>query len=206
MKGAVVKRKLGVAATAGALAASLVLVLTACGGNDDSDGVASLTDTTGQSTTEGGQGSGDNGSGGASEEEREEAALEYAQCMREHGIDFPDPVNGRFEFRQGADEDPQKMQEAQEACQDILERAAPPPLDEEQEAELREATLEFARCMREHGVDDYPDPQFEEGGGVLMQMPEGTEDDPQFEEAQEACQPILDSVQPDGESAQGEGT
>jgi hypothetical protein len=39
-----------------------------------------------------------------------------------------------------------------------------------------------------------------------MQMPEGTEDDPQFEEAQAACQPILDSVQPDGESAQGEGT
>lgn len=200
------KRNLGLAATAGALAVALTLVLTACGGSSDSDGVASLTDTTGESTTEGSQGSGDSGSGGASEQEREEAALEYAQCMREHGIDFPDPVNGRFEFRQSADEDPQKMQEAQEACQDILERAAPPPLDEEQEAELREATLEFARCMREHGVDDYPDPQFEEGGGVLMQVPEGTEDDPQFEEAQEACQPILESVQPDGESAQGEGT
>jgi uncharacterized protein (DUF885 family) len=200
-----VKRKLGLATTAGALAVALTLVLTACGGNGDSDGVASLTDTTTQSTTEGGEGSA-GGSGGASDDEREEAALEYAQCMREHGIDFPDPVNGRFEFRQSADEDPQKMQEAQEACQDILERVAPPPLDEEEQAELRKATLEFSKCMREHGVDDFPDPQFEEGGGVLMQLPEGTEDDPQFEEAQETCQPILDAVQPDGPSAQGEGT
>jgi hypothetical protein len=129
------KRKLGVVATAGALAASLILVLTACGGNDDPDGVASLTDTTGQTTTEG---SGSNGSSAPSEEEREEAELEFAQCMREHGIDFPDP-------------------------------------------------------------------QFEEGGGILQMMPEGTEDDPKFEEAQEACQPILDAVQPDGPPAEEEG-
>jgi hypothetical protein len=194
-----VKRKLELAATAGALAAALILVLTACGGNGDSDDVASLTDTTGQSTTEG---SGDNGSGALSEEEREEAELEYAQCMREHGIDFPDPVNGRFQHR-GEPGDAEKMEEAQEACGDILEGIVP-QLSEEEEAELQEATLEFARCMREHGID-FPDPQFEEGGGILQMMPEGTEDDPKFEEAQEACQPILDAVQPDGPPAEEEG-
>jgi hypothetical protein len=198
------KRKLGVVATAGALAASLILVLAACGGNDDPDGVASLTDTTGQTTTEG---SGSNGSSAPSEEEREEAELEFAQCMREHGIDFPDPVNGRFQYR-GQPGDAEKMEEAQEACGDILEGIAP-QISEEEEAELQEATLEFARCMRKQGVDDFPDPQFEEGGGVLMQMPEAIEEDPQFEEAQEACQPILDAVQPDGppaEEEEGEGT
>jgi hypothetical protein len=187
-----VKRKLGVAATAGALAAALILVLTACGGNDDSDGVASLTDTTGQSTTEGGQDSGGDGSGTVSEEEREEAALEYAQCMREHGIDMPDPVNGRFELS-STPGDQEDLEEAEEACGDILQDVAP-QLSEEQESELQDATLEFARCMREHGID-FPDPEFEEGGGILMRMPEGTENDPKFDEAQEACQPILDDAQ-----------
>jgi hypothetical protein len=195
-----VKRKIGVAATAGALAAALILVLTACGGNGDSDDVASLTDTTGQSTTEG---SGDNGSSAPSEEEREEAALEFAQCMREQGIDFPDPVNGQFQFR-GEVGDAEKMEEAQEACGDILEDVAP-QISEEEEAEIRDATIEFSRCMREQGVDDFPDPQFEDGGGVLMRMPESVEEDPQFEEAQEACQPILDAVDPDGPPAEEEG-
>jgi hypothetical protein len=196
-----VKRKLELAATAGALAAALVLALTACGGNGDSDDVASLTDTTGQSTT---GGSGDGGSGAPSEQEREEAALEFAQCMREHGVDFPDPVNGRFEFRSTPGDDQAKVQEAQEACQDILEDAAP-PLDEEQQAEMQDALLAFARCMREHGID-FPDPQFEEGGGALQMLPEGTEDDPKFDEAQEACQPILDDARLDGPSLQGEDT
>ncbi len=189
------KRKLGLAATAGGLAVALILVLTACGGSGDSDGVASLTDTTGQSTTDGSQGSDDNGD---AEQDWEEAALEYAQCMREHGVDFPDPVNGRLEFKSERG-DEEKVQEAQEACRGILEDAAP-PVDEEQQAELREATLEFAKCMREHGVD-YPDPEFQEDGGVLQQMPEGAEDDPQVEEAQEACQPILDEAEPEPDEA-----
>jgi hypothetical protein len=170
----------------------IALALAACGGGGDSDGVASLTDTTGQTTTDGSQGS------GGGESDQQEAALEFAQCMREHGVDFPDPVNGRFEFRSTPGDNQQKVQEAQEACQHLLEDAMP-PIDEEQQAELREATLEFAKCMREHGVD-FPDPQFQEDGGVLQRLPEGTEDDPQFEDAQKACQPILDAAQPDGPS------
>ena len=180
---------MGLAATAGVLCAALILVLTACGGSDDSDDVASLTDTTGQSSTEG---SGDGDSGTLSGEEREEAQLEFAQCMREHGVDFPDPVDGRFQY-QGTPGDEDELEEAQEACRDILEGAFP-ELDEEQQAEMQDALLAFARCMREHGVD-FPDPQFEEGGGALQMLPEGAEDDPNFDEAQEACQPILDDAQ-----------
>jgi hypothetical protein len=203
MKGAVVKRKLGLAATAGTLAVALILVLAACGGSDDSGDVASLTDTTGQSTTDEAQGSDDNGSSAATQEEREEATLAYAQCMREHGVDFPDPVNGRLEFR-STRADEAKVREAQEACGDILEAVAPPPLDEEEQAELREATLAFAECMRENGVD-MPDPQFRDGG-VLQRMPAGARNDPDLEEAQEACQPILDAVQPDGPAPESESS
>jgi hypothetical protein len=192
-----VKRKLGLGATLGALLVALTLVLTGCGGNGDSNSVASLTDATGET-------SGESSSTGASEEEREQALLEYAQCMREHGVDMPDPINGRLDLRANRGEE-QKVAQAQEACRSILEDVAPPALDEAQQAELQEAALDYARCMREHGVD-MPDPQFEEGGGVLTMMPEGAEDDPQFDEAQEACQPILEAVQPDEPSGQSEGS
>jgi hypothetical protein len=185
------RRKLGLAVVAGLLGVALALTATACGGGEDSDGVASLTPTTGQTTT-GDQGSGDNDRSGG---DREEAALEYAKCMREHGIDFPDPVNGRFELkRQRGDQ--RKLEAAQKACQEILKDAVPPP-SEEEEAELREAALEFAKCMREHGVD-MPDPTFPKGGGILQRMPLGTdEDDPKVEEARKACEPILEAATPD---------
>jgi hypothetical protein len=193
-----VRRKLGFATAVGLLAVALGLALTACGGDSDSDGVASLTDTNGQSTN-GGQGS--DGSGTASPEDREQAGLEYARCMREHGVDFPDPVNGRFEFRNQRG-DQRKLEEAQRACQGILRDAAP-QLSEEQEAELRQAAVEFAECMREHGVD-MPDPKFPQGGGVLMQMPRGAQSDPDFEEAQKTCQPILNEAEPEGPTMQGQ--
>jgi hypothetical protein len=186
------RRKLGLAVVAGLLGVALALTATACGGGEDGDGVASLTPTTGQTTT-GDQGSGNNGSSGR---DREEAALEYAKCMREHGVDFPDPVNGRFNLKSERG-DQRKLKDAQKACQDILENAMP-PLSEEQESELREAALEFAKCMREHGVD-MPDPTFPKGGGILQRMPLGTdEDDPKVEEARKACEPILEAAKPDG--------
>jgi hypothetical protein len=182
------KRTLGLGATAGALAVVLVLALTACGGDGNSGGVASLTDTTGQTTTDA-----DQSSDGTDSDDPQEAALEYARCMREHGVDFPDPVNGRFEFKVDR-ADQRKAAEAQRACQDILQDSMP-QLSEEQQAEMREAALDFAKCMREHGVD-MPDPKFPEGGGMLMMMPRGSERDPDFEEAQEACQSILESAKP----------
>lgn len=186
------KRKLGLAVMASLLGVALALTATACGGGEDNDGVASLTPTTGQTTTED-QGSNDDGS---SEQDREQAALDFARCMRKQGIDFPDPVNGRFNLRIPRG-DQRKLERAQRACRDILEDAAP-PMSEEQEAELREAALEFAKCMREHGVD-MPDPEFPEGGGTLQRMPLGTdENDPKVEEARKACEPILEAVRPDG--------
>ena len=55
-------------------------------------------------------------------------------------------------------------------------------------AEFREAALEFARCMREHGID-MPDPTFGEGGRMTQRLG-GTgvdPEDPRFEEAAEEC-------------------
>jgi uncharacterized protein (DUF305 family) len=183
------RRKVVRTAALGALAVVLALVASACGGSDDSGGVASLTNT-GQTTT-----SESEGSDGASPAERREAELKFAQCMREHGVDMPDPVNGRFELRVRP-RDQQKAAEAQQACRKYLENVAP-RMSEEQQAELREAALDYAKCMREHGID-MPDPQFQEGGGMTMRLPRGTqEDDPKFRDAQEACEPILRAARPE---------
>ena len=57
--------------------------------------------------------------------EDEEKLLDFARCMREHGIDMPDPGEGGMLFRVGgpgdADAiDPEEFEAAQEACQDLL--------------------------------------------------------------------------------------
>lgn len=182
------KRKLVRATAVGALAVALTLVVAACGGSGDSNGVASLTDT-GTATN------GSSGSGGVSPKERREAELKFAQCMREHGVDMPDPVNGRFDLRVKPG-DQKKAGEAQRACQKYLQDVAP-RMSAEQQAEMRQAALDYAKCMRDHGIE-MADPQFQEGGGMTMRMPPNTrEDDPKFKDAQKACEPILRAAKPE---------
>ena len=73
-------------------------------------------------------------------------------------------------------------------------RLYPPVLSEEERQKFQETMLEFAKCMREHGVD-MPDPDIGEGGrGVFRAGPgkqPGAEASKPFEEAEKACQPIL---------------
>jgi hypothetical protein len=116
--------------------------------------------------------------------------------MREHGIDIPDPsTDGRIRVGPGEGIDPEsdEFQAAQDACGDIL--GPPPELSEADQAVMQDALLEFARCMREHGID-MPDPTFDGGcGGFAFGLPEGVSpDDPAFQDAQEACQPIMDEA------------
>jgi hypothetical protein len=87
------------------------------------------------------------------------------------------------------------MDEANKACQPIMEKAAgsfDPPSPEEQE-KMKEQALAFAKCMREHGVD-MPDPQFGDNGAITQSIggPTGTgpaeKMDPKaLQTASEAC-------------------
>ena len=136
----------------------------------------------------------------------EDAALAFAQCMREHGVDMPDPQvgsNGEMSFSIGAGPgklDRSKLQEAQEACQDLMPTGLGKPGDIPQEQ--RDAMLAFAQCMREHGID-MPDPQFETGGRVMIGGPgedgDGPKFDPQsedFQAAEDACGDLLGAMRP----------
>ena len=126
------------------------------------------------------------------EQEREEAALAFAKCMRDEGIDMPDPkFNGGGGMMMRAPEgvSREKMEAADKVCRKHLDSVKPPDLSEEEQQEFKEAALAHATCLREHGID-VPDPTFDEDGGVQMRIPRGSGIDPEsakFKEAQEAC-------------------
>ena len=182
-----------------ALAVSAIAILAACSGAAaNPSGVASLGSQSPEPSS-------------SSEPEAsvdpEDAALAFAQCMREHGVDMPDPQVGgngemSFSIRAGGPDglDREQLQEAQEACQDLMPTGLGKPGDIPQEQ--RDAMLAFAQCMREHGID-MPDPQFETGGRVMIGGPgedgEGPKFDPrsdEFQAAEDACGDLLGEMRP----------
>jgi hypothetical protein len=121
-------------------------------------------------------------------------AVKFSQCMREHGIsDFPDPDSqGRMQINvtPGSDLDPNKPQfkAAQKACAKYQERAGG-HFDKAQQQRMQQAALNYARCMRAHGVN-FPDPQFS-GGKVTMGGPGLNPNDPNFRSANQTCQKLM---------------
>ncbi|MGH9132961.1 MAG: hypothetical protein ACRDZZ_03430 [Ilumatobacteraceae bacterium] len=135
--------------------------------------------------------------GQADDPAAQDAQVEYARCMRDHGIDFPDPNPEDGATRIEID-DPDAWQEAEEECREILEEVIgtfEPPSEEDQ-AEMREQMLEFTRCMREHGID-MPDPQFSDDGRITVGGP--------GEDASEPIGPDSDEFQDAAEECGGEG-
>ena len=143
----------------------------------------------------------------------DEAMLAYTECMREHGIDMPDPQPAGPGGERGAialevDPSTEEFEAAQTACEPIMEDAfGEIEVDPEREAEMREQLLAFTECMREHGID-IPDPVFGEGGRVEIAagdggeaMPEQKPDSEEFQAAEEACgrrRRLHDRVRDDG--------
>lgn len=113
-------------------------------------------------------------------------AIRFARCMREHGIDMPDPEvgpGGQFSVTMRGGGDAQEMNAAQEACREFMPNGgAPPRPDPEQAAQQRE----MAECMRENGVPAFPDPDAD--GRLVLEAGEGLDpDSPAFRAAEEAC-------------------
>jgi hypothetical protein len=128
------------------------------------------------------------------QKQMQDAALEYARCMREHGVDVPDPKPGggiRLSVPKGVSEG--KVKEAEDACRKYLDAVKPPELSDAQKKEFQEAALAHARCMREHGID-FPDPTFGENGRATIKIGPGDgidPEDPKFKRAEEACESKL---------------
>ncbi len=175
--------------------AAVCALLAACGGEDDGDGaaVASVPDEstassdagTGTATGPAGDGTGED----VSPKERQEAMLAFARCMRKNGVDMKDPKPGEGLALRVDKGQEKKTEKAQKACQPILRNAIGEPSAEERAA-MEQSMLEFARCMREHGVQ-IADPK--PGEGIRVGGP-GTKidpEDPTFKKAQKACESIV---------------
>ena len=171
-------------------ALALCVLSTACGGSsgvDDSGGVASA-----------GNGSSARSTGeGTKKADPQQAGLDFARCMRDHGVDVPDPKSGDGGMvmigpgpADGAAtlgaEPPAGFEEANKACRHFLEDlvrdggAAVDPKEQDR-------ALKFAECMRKNGVD-MPDPDFSKGGVQIQIGGDGF--DPMsetFKAAQKAC-------------------
>lgn len=161
---------------------TIALALNACTiGEEETKGVVSIDENTVSTTI-------------FDEVTFEEGVLDFAQCMREEGIDFPDPtfdIDGNPQFDNVDVENEDEFEEAFTNCEDILRNALPEQfdLDPEVEAALVDASLEFSQCMREEGISNFPDPTPGEFGFFAFRDAEieWTSDDVQ--EAFEICQP-----------------
>lgn len=113
-------------------------------------------------------------------------ALEYAQCMRSHGVpNFPDPTvqNGSVGFSitagDGVDQNSPQYQSARQACSSLRGGGTASSGSGNLAKELK-----FARCMRSHGVPDFPDPNKNGGfSGTSSVSPSS----PAFQNAQSTC-------------------
>ena len=70
-------------------------------------------------------------------------------------------------------------------------------LSAEEQAEFETAS-EFARCMREHGIEGLPDPQISGNGFMFVGVPLAPRPPEGWDAAQEACQPALTMPLADG--------
>jgi hypothetical protein len=167
------------------LGLGLALALAACGGSPEGDRVASLSGDNATGTTA--------GAAKTPSKDPQQAALDFARCMRGHGIDMPDPEvdeQGRIRVRVGRDSpgggarpDPKKLEAAQQACGSLMGGGDG---DRQLDPAERDAMVAFAKCMREHGID-MPDPT---GEGLMLRRDGKDGPDPgseKFQEAEQAC-------------------
>ncbi|MEN3536837.1 hypothetical protein AAH991_17115 [Microbispora sp. ZYX-F-249] len=163
------------------LAPALALALAACGAAPADDGIASAGGAASTATAK------PSAPGPA---DRQEAQLKFAQCMREHGVDMPDPdPDGRVRII-GKKGDEAKTQKAMQACEHFMKDAVGDKLGGD-DPEMRDRMVKFAQCMREHGID-MPDPA--PGQGIQVKMKPGQQK--AMDEAQKACEEFAPGRKP----------
>ena len=161
--------------------ASVALALAGCGGSS-SPRVAHLSTGKGASSASSARGA----SSADSTASPQQAAIAFAKCMRSSGVpSFPDPnADGGFLFHAsaGMDRSSSLFKAAQAKCQKLMPGGGPPGPGSSTNPSRQTLArfLNIARCMRQHGVYDFPDPRtsvpanpFGSGGaGVISDIEE----------------------------------
>jgi hypothetical protein len=138
----------------------------------------------------------------------DQALIDYAHCMRDHGVDFPDPVHRpgheglSLEFP-GSSNSPE-FAAANDACQHFVQ----PLIDMKRNAvaasmtpEKLQALIAYSRCMRDHQIPlldpDPSDGHISFGSVAGINEPALGRRDPQFAQADAACRSLLPPNTPD---------
>lgn len=189
---------------ASALAFLLALTAAGCGGNNGDDTADGDLPVAADASS--GAPSDDSSTGG--DLDPQDAMLKFAQCMREHGIDMPDPEPGGGISLNGEGLSEAEMEAAQAACQKWMDMAEPEDGGHELTEEEKQSFLDMAQCMRDRGYD-FPDPVFD-GGRVTQRVEKGEgnlpgPDDPAFQQDMEECSAEA-GMEPPGTAGGGSGT
>jgi len=156
----------------------IALLLAACGARGSGPGVA----TVGGKATATPTGKAEN---------LKDKQRKFAQCMRDNGVDMPDPKTGEeggVVFAAPAEGEPtggtfavdENMKKAMEKCKQYMPSGGDLPKPKPEDIEKMRA---MAKCMREHGVN-MPDPDSE--GRVNLDS-DSAPDLEKFKEANKAC-------------------
>jgi hypothetical protein len=125
-------------------------------------------------------------------------ALAYAKCMRAHGItNFPDPTvqdSARskgvgFNLGAGIDTHSSQFQSASKQCQ---KQTGFGHISAAQLQQGMKAMLNYADCMRSHGITNFPDP-FENSHQIGFNLTGSGIDPnaPRVKAANKTCQPLM---------------
>jgi hypothetical protein len=156
----------------GAAGAGLALLLfTGCSAGDSGSEVASISSPQAAPSEAAGPGKADSAAD-------LDAERKYAKCMREHGIDMPDPSDDGA-ARMAIPMDDPKSKDALDACRKLLPGGGTPKKRSPEELDKARAQ---AKCMREHGID-MPDPGADNQAVTLP----ANGDSSTFEKAMKEC-------------------
>ncbi len=121
--------------------------------------------------------------------------VEFSDCMRSLGVtNFPDPTGSGLQIPANVNTQSPAFQSAQQACKRFLPNGGARPATPVRD---RAAALALARCMRAHGVPEFPDPVFTSPRGaprvlvmrgIVFAIPASVDPkSPAFEQAARAC-------------------
>lgn len=125
---------------------------------------------------------GSNSSSGGNGGKVADDALKMRQCLRDNGIDVPDPKAGQdpSALSFSRDMDQEKLKEAMKTCGPQGPDAGNGPTQEEKDKALKKA-----QCMRNNGVN-VKDPELSGDSMTGLEIPEGQEK--AFEDAAKKCE------------------
>jgi hypothetical protein len=152
----------------------------------------------------GGSSPSSSGSADAQTKANAPSAIAFARCMRSHGVQhWPDPDStGQFAKSkltlQQLGVVPSQLQAAQRACQHVYPNSGPSSQGQDQTMML--AMFKFARCVRAHGVSNWPDPVAESDPGqpgtpgFPRNIPGVNQSSPAVKNAMNSCQHLMAGI------------